>query len=329
MLSEAIAVYLSAMVVAGRSPCTIRNATCSLREFAAFMGQRGHHDVHDLTRDALLAYCARLSQRSTARGSPLCIASQCEYLGAIRSFCRWLVWEGRLPADPVLRIPQLRRRRRLPRSLLDPVEIALLCSLPDLRRPAGYRDRLILEILYSSALRRAEVANLSVADLDIRGGFLFIRHGKNDKDRVVPVGGAVCGLLERYIAEVRPRWPSDGQCTRVFLNRFGNAMHPGAVWHVVRKYVRQAGITKPVSTHTFRHSCATHMVRAGAPGRHLQELLGHSSLETTQIYLHLTVDDLKQAHHRFHPREHGVAAIWPGGLPDTAPCHPASAAPRR
>jgi integrase/recombinase XerD len=303
LLRDAAAHYLRAMVPAGRSPCTIRNAAGSLRELAAFMDENGAPDIQALTRESLLAYCTRLSQRPTARGTPLSVASRGEYLGAIRAFCRWLAWEGWLAGDPMLRIPPLRRRRQLPKAILEPEEVALLCSLPDLQSPPGYRDRLILEVLYSSALRRAEIANLNLGDPDTRGGYLFVRHGKNDKDRVVPVGHDICRLLEHYVAEVRPRWPGGDGSPRLFLNRFGRAMHPASVWHIVRKYVRRAGIAKPVSPHTFRHSCATHMVRAGASIRHLQELLGHSSLETTQIYTHVTISDLKQAHSRCHPRE--------------------------
>ncbi len=306
LLTEAIARYVHAMALEGRSPCTIRNARCALRELAAFMLGMSIGDIREITQEAFLGYRARLAQRPTARGTPLCVASQCEHLGSLRSFCRWMVAQDWLAADPMQRVPQPRRRRQLPRAILEPEEVALLCSLPDMHTPAGYRDRVILEILYSSALRRAEVANLGLDDLDTRRGYLFVRQGKNGKDRVVPVGSGVCELINRYVAEVRPGWPRFNGCARLFLNRFGGGMHPIAVWHIVRKYVRRAGIDKPISTHSFRHSCATHMVRAGASIRHLQELLGHASIETTQIYTQLTINDLKDAHRRFHPRERDI-----------------------
>lgn len=302
-LTEAIASYLHAMTLEGRSPCTIRNACCALRELAGFMAGLSIGNIERITHEAMLEYRARLAQRPTARGTPLSPASQCEHLGCLRSFCRWMVAQAWLAADPMQRVPQPRRRRQLPRAILEPEEVALLCSLPDMRTAAGYRDRVILEILYSSALRRAEVANLALDDLDTRRGYLFVRQGKNGKDRVVPVGRQVCDLINRYVAEVRPGWPRLGGGARLFLNRFGHGMHPIGVWHIVRKYVRRAAIDKPISTHSFRHSCATHMARAGAPIRHLQELLGHASVETTQIYTQLTINDLKDAHRRFHPRE--------------------------
>lgn len=308
------------MTLEGRSPHTIRNARCALRELAGFMGAQRIDDIERVTQEAVLAYRGRLAQRLTARGMTLSAASQCEHLGSLRSFCRWLVAQEWLSADPMQRVPQPRRRRQLPRAILEPEEVALLCSLPDMHTAAGYRDRVILEILYSSALRRAEVANLGLDDLDTRRGYLFVRQGKNGKDRVVPVGRGVCDLIDCYVAEVRPGWRGLSQCANLFLNRFGRGMHPIAVWHIVRKYVRRAGIAKPISTHSFRHSCATHMMRAGAPIRHLQELLGHASVETTQIYTQLTINDLKDAHRRFHPREQSAPALV--GRPSNALCGP-------
>jgi integrase/recombinase XerD len=161
----------------------------------------------------------------------------------------------------------------------------------------------ILEVLYSSAIRREEVANLCLDDVDTTHGYLIVRNGKNGKDRAVPIGASVCALLDTYIAGVRADWIGAERDRHLFLNRFGRGMGPNAVWNVVRKYVQIANLGKPVSTHSFRHSCATHMLRAGAPIRHLQEMLGHESIETTQVYTRVTINDLREVHRRFHPRE--------------------------
>lgn len=150
-------------------------------------------------------------------------------------------------------------------------------------------------------------------DVDTAGGYLTVRNGKNGKDRAVPVGVSACALLQGFIADIRPFWPGAHEVPQVFLTRFGRGMQPAAIWHVVKKYARAAGIRKSVSTHTFRHTCATQMVRAGVPIRHLQELLGHESIETTQVYTHLAITDLKAAHQRFHPRERNRAfRLLPG-----------------
>lgn len=134
-------------------------------------------------------------------------------------------------------------------------------------------------------------------------GYVHVRQGKGGKDRVVPLGQSVCALLDTYMAGVRGDWCNAEATDYLFLNRWGNRMDPNAIWAVVHKCAKRAGIKKPVSTHTFRHTCATHMLRNGAPIRHLQEMLGHASLETTQEYTRITINDLKAAHGQYHPRE--------------------------
>lgn len=161
-------------------------------------------------------------------------------------------------------------------------------------------------MLYSTAIRRKEVADIKIEDVDTEMGYITItitiREGKGGKDRVVPLGESVCVLIDRYLLDIRPGW-INAKDPYLFLNRFGHGMHPKAIWEIVRKYSRLAGLDKPISPHTFRHSCATHMLRAGAPIRHLQEMLGHASLATTQIYTKITINDLREAHKKFHPRE--------------------------
>jgi integrase/recombinase XerD len=184
-------------------------------------------------------------------------------------------------------------------------EVQRVLQEPDLRTPTGYRNRVILEVLYSSGIRRQELVNLQVPDVDTEHGILIVREGKYSKDRAVPIGPTVCELLQAYLVGVRSEWIGADKNRYLFLNRFGDGMHSMAVWYIVDKYRKAAKLEKSVSPHTFRHSCATHMVRAGAPIRHVQELLGHTSIETTQIYTRVTINDLKQAHSRYHPREQG------------------------
>jgi len=160
-------------------------------------------------------------------------------------------------------------------------------------------------MLYSTALRREEIANLLLDDVDPETGYVFVREGKGGKDRVVPLGRCVCALVKSYLTGIRPEWVGADRDRHLFLNRWGRGMKPNAVWCVVRKYAKRAGVEKPVSTHTFRHACATHMLRNGAPIRQLQEMLGHASLTTTQLYTRVTINDLRAMHSRFHPREQG------------------------
>lgn len=302
-LADATRRYLNASGAEGKSPLTLRNARCALRQLAAFLESLGVEEIERLDHDTLMAWREELAWHTTAKGTTLTARSQSEALGHLRAFCRHLVREDLLLADPSARIPNPKKPRALPRAILEPEEVQRIMKEPDLRTHRGWRDRAILEVLYSTALRREEVANLDVRDVDTATGYVHVREGKGGRDRVVPLGKKVCELVDAYLAGVRPEWPNAENAEALFLNRWGQEMDPNAVGAVVRRYALLARIKKPVSTHTFRHSCATHMLRNGAPIRHLQEMLGHRSLETTQVYTRITINDLKAVHAKFHPRE--------------------------
>jgi integrase/recombinase XerD len=208
-----------------------------------------------------------------------------------------------LVGDPSIKIPNPKKPQSLPKAILEPREIKKILSQPDMSTATGYRDKVILEVLYSTAIRREEVANIKQQDLDTESGYIIIREGKGRKDRVVPMGEKVCQLIDTYQIGIRADWINADNDPHLFLNRWGQGMNPNAIWAVVNKAVKTAKIKKPVSTHTFRHSCATHMLKNGAPIRHIQELLGHVSLETTQIYTRITINELKKIHRQYHPRE--------------------------
>jgi integrase/recombinase XerD len=303
LVADAVRRYLNSMLAMGRSRETVRAARSGLKQLALFLDSIEVTTIDQLDREVLMRYRESLSWRLTAKGTPMTPRAQSELLGHLRVFCRWLVAQDWLVADPSLRIPNPRKPQQLPKAILDENEVQRLLAAPDLHTPTGFRDRVMLEVLYSSAIRRKEVAGLKLDDVDTTHGYLIVRNGKNGKDRVVPIGASVCRLLETYLAGVRADWINASRDRHLFLNRFGHGMHPMAVWQVVHKYAEALGLDKAVSTHTFRHSCATHMLRAGAPIRHLQEMLGHESIETTQIYTRVTINDLREVHRRFHPRE--------------------------
>lgn len=150
-------------------------------------------------------------------------------------------------ADPSEKIPRPKKPNRLARSIMEQKEVEQLMTLPDVRTLRGYRNRVILEVLYSTALRREEVTNLTIADVDTDGGYVFVREGKGGKDRVVPLGRNVCDLVKSYLQGVRPDWINADKDKHLFLNRWGRAMHPNGVWAVVRRYVTLAGIDRQVS----------------------------------------------------------------------------------
>lgn len=302
-LTDALRRYLNASLAEGKSPLTMKNAKSVLNALNVFLAGHGVQHIAELDHDTLMAYREQLAWHVTAKGTPLSERSQSECLGHLRAFCRFLVREEWLMADPSKRIPNPKKPRPLPRAILEAKEVMTLLAAPDRHTAIGYRNRVILEVLYSAALRREEVSNLKLQDVDTATGYVQVRQGKGGKDRVVPLGLNVCQWIETYLNGVRADWINADASDYLFLNRWGTRMDPNAVWAVVRKYAKSAGLKKPVSTHTLRHSCATHMLRNGAPIRHLQEMLGHVSLETTQIYTRITINDLKDIHAKYHPRE--------------------------
>jgi integrase/recombinase XerD len=167
----------------------------------------------------------------------------------------------------------------------------------------GYRDRTILEVFYATGIRKAELMVLTPADANLDEGLLRINQGKGGKDRVVPLTQLACSFLNNYLTMVRPELLNCGKCPNLFISQRGGPLSRNALGDLVLRYARQAGIKKRVTCHVWRHSCATHLLKNRANLRHVQELLGHRQLSTTERYLHLTITDLKEAHQKHHPRE--------------------------
>ncbi|MBL1276431.1 MAG: tyrosine-type recombinase/integrase [Ectothiorhodospiraceae bacterium] len=275
-ISEATRQYLNAMNAMGRSPHTVKGAKSALKELNNFLYHLDVETIEYLNHDTLMHYREELAWRLTPKGTPLTSRSQSELLGHLRAFCRWLVDNDLLVGDPSVKIPNPKKTHPLPKAILEPREIQKILKQPDMSTATGYRDKVILDVLYSTAIRRAEVANIKLQDLDTDSGYLVIREGKGGKDRVVPLGESICQLIDTYLIGIRPDWINSHNVPYLFLNRFGQGVSPMAIWFVVNKYAKAAKLKKPVSPHTFRHSCATHMLHNGAPIRHIQEMLGMS-----------------------------------------------------
>lgn len=302
-LQQLIPKYLEELKILNRSVLTIRNIRNALRQMVRFLESEGICDLSQLDRNALSLYQEELTYRLTDKGKQLSARTREKYLCSIRGFTGYLYEQDYLASDPgqVIRLPK--QPRRLPKVILDTTEVKKLLAAPDMQTNNGYRDRIILEILYDTGVRAAEMAAIKTADLDLANGYLTIRLGKGAKDRVVPVNSRVCELIRRYLLMIRPLMIHGKDKGCLVLNRWGTGMTPTAVWAIVKKCTKLSGIKKNVTTHTFRHSCATHMLKNGAPIRHIQELLGHESLESTQIYTKVTINDLKEIHAKYHPSE--------------------------
>jgi len=301
-IKELIPIYLKHLKTLGRSYYTIRAAKYGIKDLVQFLEEEKAPHLDELTSDILYDYQQDLAFRLTAKGKLLSLRTQGQSLGVVKAFTRFLNEKDYLVSDPGKSIKAPKKPKRLPKVILSETEIKQLMNAPGTQTNRGYRNRIILEILYDTAIRRSELSDIKINNLDLKSGFIHVR-GKGDKDRVVPLSERVCTLIENYIMMVRPELLQGKDTGHLVLNRWGQKMDPNGIWAVVKRCTALAGIRKTVSTHTFRHTCATHMLRNGAPIRHLQEMLGHESLESTQIYTHVTINDLKAIHGKYHPSE--------------------------
>lgn len=220
-------------------------------------------------------------------------------LSAIKQFYRFCLDDQLIATDPTRTLVTPRRNQHLP-EVLTPSEVERLIDAPDTETVLGLRDRAMLELLYATGLRVSELVELRTSLCNLSAGYLITR-GKGDKERIVPLGQQATAWVTRYQTEARPhlaRRPRD----IMFLSNRGEAMSRQNFWHIIKRYAEAAGIHKPISPHTLRHSFATHLLDGGADLRALQMMLGHADISTTQIYTHITSRRLKEMHQQFHPR---------------------------
>jgi len=282
---------------------TVSDYGYNLRLLFQFLEQRQVAEIQSLTPAMLADFQRRIYYQPTRRGTPRGVVSQNGVLAAVKSFCRFLKAEGHLANDPAQSVEYARAPHTLPRNVLTPEEAKLIIETVDTTTVLGYRDRTILEVLYATGIRNEELRNLNVADVNLEEGLLRVNHGKGDKDRVTPLGQMACRFLETYLKGIRPQLLGHHQSERLFLSFRGNSLDAHSVGDLVKRHTQLAKVSKHVTPHVWRHTCATHMIKNNANLRHVQDLLGHGSLATTERYLRLTISDLKEAHAKFHPRE--------------------------
>ena len=228
--------------------------------------------------------------------------SQARIISGIKAFYRFLMYEDRITEDPAQLLEAPKLGRKLPDTLSFPEIETLLEAIP-LGEPEGHRNRAMIEMLYSSGLRVSELVELKKSQIFTEVGFLKVV-GKGNKERLVPIGKAALHYLKLYDEHVRSQQvPAKGQEEFVFLNRRGQKLTRVMVFLIIKKIAAQAGIQKNISPHTFRHSFATHLIEGGADLRAVQDMLGHESITTTEIYTHLDRDYLRQVLTEFHPRK--------------------------
>jgi integrase/recombinase XerD len=283
----------------GRSANTIAAYRRDLRRYATWLAGRGA-SVRTADEEDVVAHVAAL------REAGLAPASVARALVAVRSLHRFLLEEGTTETDPAAVVERPRVPRRLPKALTEE-EVGRLLAAPVGDGPVARRDRALLEVLYGTALRVSELVGLSIGDLDLDAALLRAM-GKGSKERIVPVGGHALRALVAWLGpggrpDLEPvRWRRRGDAEAVFLGARGGRLTRQGAWDVLRRHGDRVGLSGRLSPHVLRHSCATHMLDHGADIRAVQELLGHASISTTQVYTYVSAERLWQAYRMAHPR---------------------------
>jgi len=304
-MQQEIKEYLADCRRRGYSAKTLYSYSQALKHFSQWLAQQ-HHDVQsaaELNREMIADYQMFLYSRDSRFGKRLALETQYHWMGIVLWFLRWLVQQEKILINPGVSIQLPRRPRRIPRNYLSLREMQKLLRAPNFSTHFGLRNRTILELLYSTGIRSAELRSAKIEDLNLEDGWLTVRGGKGGKDRVVPLGKAAVHFLLSYLQNTRSKLASGKKHNFIFVSQYGGPLGYESLNRIVQQSARAAGIKRKITPHALRHTCATLMLRGKADIRHIQELLGHSSLSSTQIYTRVEIGDLKKVHQKCHPRE--------------------------
>jgi integrase/recombinase XerD len=317
-----LADYLSTRRSEGTAPGTLVYRRIYLMHFLSWLKDQGTTDLRTVTPEVARGYAVALARHryklGRAEGAELRALkprTRVMRLLVVRDFFRWLVNTGLLLFDPTAALPLVFKKRQLPKHVLSETQVEKLLSSPNLSTPIGLRDRAVLSLLYSTGLRRSELSALDLTDVDLTDGSVFVRRGKGGKSRLVPLGESAAADVVTYLQKGRSELAEGHRMPRtpaLFVGvggpgrkNQGGRLQPDGVSLLVRRASQRAKLEKPVMAHALRHALATHLLRAGADIRHVQRILGHSAVSTTEIYTHVAVRDLAEVHARSHPRGGG------------------------
>lgn len=293
--------YLTHMGVMGQSPHSVSGAKAALSRFIRWCEERGVTRPSQVDRGLVERFQHHLFHHRKTNGDPLSARSQQYLLIPMRQWFSWLVKQGHLLYSPAAELELPKVARRLPKAILSAQEAEAVLAVPDVATPTGLRDRAILETLYSTGIRRTELTRLAVHDVDRERGTVMVREGKGKKDRMIPIGDRALAWIAAYRDQARPELVGIEDDGTLFLNSLGNPLKPFHLTTLVRNHVLKSGIGKEGACHLFRHTMATLMLENGADTRYIQMMLGHASLETTQIYTKVSIRALKAIHTATHP----------------------------
>jgi len=300
-LGECAEFYFDDCMALGESNATLKTKRVLLVRFNEWAATQGVCNLQELDMLLLEEYRRYLNRYRKRDGQPLDISTQCARLMAVTKFIKVMDYyeliEGAFAKK--FRLPRI--PRRLPKDIptIDEIECVLDQAL--IMGRLGLRNRAIIEVFYATGIRRIELVNINIRDIDFKRQILTVREGKNKNDRNVPIASRALEWIEKYLKEMRPKLASLASGEALFLTEAGNRMKPHKVTDMVTKCVKRSGIDKKGSCHILRHATATEMLRHGADIREVQEMLGHSDISSTQIYAHVTINDLNRVYYETHP----------------------------
>lgn len=311
-LEHAQACWVEAMTVRAFARSTVTMRQRCLREFIAWCAERGIDAPGQVTRNAIERYQRHLFYyripegttkhgRKVGLGQPLSLRTQHLYLSTLTLFFGWLVRQRWIGANPATELDLPRSPRHRLREPLTHAEVEAVLAATLQNGDRGIRDRAMIETLYATGIRSFECANLTIYDVDTVNGTLMVREGKGKKDRLLPIAEHACAWIDKYTTDVRPSYLVDANEQTLFLSYRGEPLTNTTLGMIVRGYFEQVGITKLGACHLFRHAMATAMLDNGADIRHVQVMLGHSKLDTTAIYTHVSLAKLREVYAATHP----------------------------
>lgn len=292
--------HLDALAIRQVSKHSLHARKSQLAHFNAWCVEHGIERPADVTHAYVEAFQGHLFRYRRANGQPMAASGQVGILSAVGMFFTWMVKHRHLDSNPASDVDL----PRVPKGLRDPMtpsEVEAVLALPDISYAQGLRDRAMLELFYATGVRRMELSALNVADVEHERGTLHVRRGKGGKGRFVPIGERALAWLDKYLVEARPMLQGDPHEPAMFLNIDGHRLSMNAMSWRVRSYLDKAGVHKVGACHLFRHTMATAMLDNGADVRHVQEMLGHADIGTTQYYTHVSIAKLKAVHAATHP----------------------------
>ena len=295
--------HVSWLAVHNFSKTTLEKRALYVKTFALWCLDCDLTSPQVITKPILEAFQRHLFSYRKSDGKPLAWSSQHLHLKELKQFFSWLAKQNYIPFSPATEIELPKQPKTLPKSILSVDEVERILQQPDITTPLGVRDRAIFEVLYSTGIRRAEVCALHIDHIHVDRQVLFVHQGKGQRDRYVPIGLRALLWIARYVESAREQLALDSKERTLFLTLLGSPLNPDSLTEYGRRYIKSANIEKPGACHIFRHTMATLMHDGGADIRTIQAILGHSKLDTTQIYTQVSLKKLLDTHRKTHPAE--------------------------